>query len=190
MTRPLGEQAREQEAAARQREAAAREQAASIARAPAEQDATLATQQAELARRQAQLLADQLRDLQARETERGLVLTLGDVLFDTGKATLKPGANGTISRLAQFLRQSPERSVTIEGHTDSVGTDSYNLMLSESRAGSVRDALVQGIENSRILAVGKGESMPVASNDGAAGRQQNRRVEIIISNPTKASANL
>jgi outer membrane protein OmpA-like peptidoglycan-associated protein len=187
----LGEQAREQEAAARQREAAAREQAASIARAPAEQDATLATQQAELARRQAQLLADQLRDLQARETERGLVLTLGDVLFDTGKATLKPGANSTISRLAQFLRQSPERSVTIEGHTDSVGTDSYNLMLSESRAGSVRDALVaQGIENSRILAVGKGESTPVASNDGAAGRQQNRRVEIIISNPTKASANL
>jgi outer membrane protein OmpA-like peptidoglycan-associated protein len=122
--------------------------------------------------------------LQAKQTDRGLVLTLGDVLFDTGQATLKPGAMSTIQRLAEFLRESPERGVTIEGHTDSVGADSYNMLLSENRARSVSSALSgQGIPTDRIVAVGKGESTPVAGNDSAAGRQQNRRVEIIVSNP-------
>lgn len=175
-------QAREQEAAARQRESQARELEAQAARSRAEQDA-------DRARADAEALQQQLRDLQARETERGLVLTLGDVLFDTGQATLKPGAQGTIGRLAQFLRQSTERSVTIEGHTDSMGADDYNQTLSENRAGAVKDALVgQGIDPARILAVGKGESMPVASNGDTAGRQQNRRVEIIISNPVEVAA--
>lgn len=167
-------QAREQEAAARQQEAAAREREAQAARTQAEQ--------------QAALLQEQLRELQARQTDRGLVLTLGDVLFDTGQSTLKPGAMTTIDRLATFLRDSPERGVTIEGHTDSVGDDAFNQRLSENRADSVKAALItRGIDAARVNALGKGESSPVAGNDNAAGRQQNRRVEIIISDPRVAS---
>lgn len=170
-------QARQQEAAAREREAAAQTLQAQAARAQAEREA-------EQARQEAMRLQDELRDLQARQTERGLVLTLGDVLFDTGQATLKPGAMSSIGRLAEFLAKAPERSVTIEGHTDSVGADAFNQTLSENRANAVRSELLgRGVEASRINAVGLGESVPVASNDNAAGRQQNRRVEIIISNP-------
>lgn len=157
--------------------AQAREQEAAAARAQAEKVAADA-------RREAQMLQAQLRELQARQTDRGLVLTLGDVLFDTGKAVLKPGAMGTVDRLAAFLRESPERSATIEGHTDSVGSDSLNLSLSENRANAVKAALMErGIAAQRVIALGKGKSEPVAGNDTAAGRQQNRRVEIIISNP-------
>lgn len=182
-------QAREQEAAARQREAAARELEAQAAKAQAEQDKAKAEQAAQMARADAEALQQQLRDLQARQTDRGLVLTLGDVLFDSGQATLKPGAQSTIQRLAEFLRKSPDRSVVIEGHTDSVGSDALNQTLSENRANAVRAALVaQGIDMTRILAMGKGESTPVASNDDTAGRQQNRRVEIIISNPVEVAA--
>ncbi len=171
-------QAREREAAAREQQAAVQAQEAQAARQQAEQTA-------EQARREAALLQEQLRELEARQTDRGLVLTLGDVLFDTGKATLKPGAMGSIRRLAEFLGQTPGRSVTIEGHTDSVGEEAFNQTLSENRANAVRSELLsRGIDASRIVAVGKGESVPVATNDTAAGRQQNRRVEIIISNPT------
>jgi outer membrane protein OmpA-like peptidoglycan-associated protein len=166
---------------AREQEAAAREQQANLERVRAEQEA-------QRARSSAAMLQEQLRELQARETERGLVLTLGDVLFDTGQATLKPGAMSTLDRLAQFLTNDPQRSVIIEGHTDNVGSDSLNQTLSDQRAASVRAALVtRGIDMSRVVAVGKGEQMPVASNDNAAGRQQNRRVEIIIPNATATS---
>jgi outer membrane protein OmpA-like peptidoglycan-associated protein len=177
-------QAREQEANAARSQAEAARSQADAARSQAEVATERAQQNAEAAQRTVADLAQQLRDMQAKQTDRGLVLTLGDVLFDTGQATLKPGAASTIDRLAAFLTQAPDRSVAIEGHTDSMGSDSYNLTLSENRANAVKAALVgKGIKAERIVAVGKGEGVPVASNDNAAGRQQNRRVEIIVSNP-------
>jgi outer membrane protein OmpA-like peptidoglycan-associated protein len=127
-------------------------------------------------------LQSQLSDLKAQPTDRGLVLTLGDVLFDTAQATLKPGAAGTIDRLAKFMTDYPDRKVKIEGHTDSRGSDDYNLGLSQRRADAVKNALVmRSIDAGRIEAVGLGKAYPVASNDTAAGMQQNRRVEIVIS---------
>lgn len=124
----------------------------------------------------------ELEQLKARETERGLMLTLGDVLFDTDSATLKPGALLTVRRLAAFLRDNPQRRLSIEGHTDSSGSAAYNQRLSEDRAESVRAALIrEGVAPQRLVAAGFGESFPVASNSTAAGRQQNRRVEVVIS---------
>jgi outer membrane protein OmpA-like peptidoglycan-associated protein len=169
---------------AREQEASAARTQAEAARSQAEVATQRAQQSAESAQRTVADLAQQLRDMQAKQTDRGIVLTLGDVLFDTGQATLKPGAAGTIDRLAAFLTQAPDRSVSIEGHTDSMGSDGFNQTLSENRANSVKAALVsRGIQADRIVATGKGEGVPVASNDNAAGRQQNRRVEIIVSNP-------
>lgn len=155
-----------------------------ITKAEAERQQVLAQardREAEAARARAQSLEQELKDLKAQRTERGLVLTLGDVLFDTGKATLKPGAYATIDRLASALKEDPARKVMIEGHTDSVGTDEFNQQLSQNRALSVQGALMErGVSGSQISAVGKGEGFPVASNDNAAGRQQNRRVELIF----------
>ena len=129
-----------------------------------------------------QRLREELAGLEAEQTARGLVLTLGDVLFDTDRTELKPGASRTMDRLAQFLQDNPERELWIEGHTDSRGTDAYNLDLSEQRADAVRDALVvRGIDSDRLNAVGVGEDYPVATNDTVAGRQENRRVEVVIS---------
>lgn len=126
-------------------------------------------------------LEEELAGLRLEKTERGLVLTLGDVLFDTGQATLKGGAYGTIDRLAKALREKSDRNVIIEGHTDNVGSDTMNQALSERRAQSVQTALLQrGVATAQVTATGKGESFPVASNDDAAGRQQNRRVELIF----------
>jgi len=137
--------------------------------------------EAEAARLRAQSLEQELKDLQAQKTERGLVLTLGDVLFDTGKSSLKPGAYSTIDRVAKALNENPSRQVQIEGHTDSTGSADFNQTLSENRAQSVQAALMQrGVSGSQITAVGKGEGFPIASNDNAAGRQQNRRVELIF----------
>ena len=136
---------------------------------------------ADAAQVRADSLETQLADLKLQKTERGRVLTLGDVLFDTGQSTLKSGAYGTLDRLAMALRENGERKVLIEGHTDNVGSDESNRELSQRRAQAVQMALTQrGVARDQITAVGKGESSPVASNDDAAGRQSNRRVELIF----------
>jgi outer membrane protein OmpA-like peptidoglycan-associated protein len=143
-------------------------------------EAQLAAAQA--AQADAAKLQKQLAELEAKQTERGLVLTLGDVLFDTGRAELKPGAFRTVDRLATFMRDHPERSLEVEGYTDSVGSDALNMTLSQRRADAVRAALLsRGVEGSRITTSGLGKASPVASNDTAEGRQRNRRVEIVIS---------
>jgi outer membrane protein OmpA-like peptidoglycan-associated protein len=173
---------------ARTREAEAGNAAAQKARDKALVARMAAGQQlaaAEAASAQAAKLRQQLADLQAQQTDRGMVLTLGDVLFDTGRAELKSGAFSTVDRLATFLRENPERRVAIEGHTDSVGSESFNQTLSRNRAKSVRAALTsRGIDGGRITAQGMGEAQPVANNGTAEGRQRNRRVEIIIANPS------
>ena len=169
---------------ARTREAdAARSQAAM-----ASAEADTARMAAASAQQQASELQRQIDQMQARPTERGLVMTLGDVLFETGRAELKPGAVGKLEQLVAFLRTYPERTVTIEGHTDNVGGEDLNMDLSQRRADAVRGYLLQqGIDASRITATGLGESMPVTTNSTEAGRQQNRRVEIVISNPPVAT---
>lgn len=128
-------------------------------------------------------LRRQIAELNAKQTERGLIVTLGDVLFETGKSDLKSSASTNLAKLAAFLNQQPERALVIEGHTDSVGSDSYNQELSQRRADSVKAFLIgHNVAPNRITAVGKGESSPVASNDTSSGRQLNRRVEIVIAN--------
>lgn len=155
-----------------------------IATAQAEQQAAAAAQQAALAARaEADELRRQMEDLQAKQTDRGLVMTLGDVLFASGKSELKAGSAQRLDKLVAFLAKHPQRSVIVEGHTDSSGSDEANLALSQRRADAVRVYLLtQGIAASRVTAVGKGESLPVADNGTPAGRQQNRRVEIVIAN--------
>jgi outer membrane protein OmpA-like peptidoglycan-associated protein len=145
---------------------------------------TLAAQQkAADAQQKTADLQRQIAELNAKPTERGLVVTLGDVLFDTGRAELKSGAATNLAKLATFLNQYQDRSVLIEGHTDSVGNDDYNLGLSQRRADSVKVWLMkQGVNADRLVTSGKGEVSPVSGNDSASGRQLNRRVEVIIQN--------
>jgi len=171
------------QAAAARAEGAEQKAAADRARL----DATTAQLAAASSDQQAAELQRQIDVLQAKPTDRGLVLTLGDVLFTTGRADLKPGATGNLSKLVAFLDKYPDRTVAIQGYTDSVGSEDYNQWLSERRADSVKSYLIeQGISSIRLAASGKGRSDPVADNDSAAGRQQNRRVEVIISNPPTA----
>jgi outer membrane protein OmpA-like peptidoglycan-associated protein len=130
----------------------------------------------ETARVQAELEA-----LKATPTPRGLVMTLGDVLFDTGRAELKSGAGRKMDQLAQFLVEHPDRRVQIDGFTDSIGTDSYNEDLSQRRADAVKSALInRGVQPSRIGTEGYGKAYPVANNTDSGGRQLNRRVEVVI----------
>lgn len=153
----------------------------------ARSEADRAKQDADLARQQADDLARQIAELNAKETDRGLVVTLGDLLFETGKSELKGGAASNLSKLSAFLNKYPDRTIVIEGHTDSVGSDDYNESLSQRRANSVQQFLLaQGIAANRLSASGKGENFPVASNDSSSGRQMNRRVEVIIANPLTA----
>ena len=122
-----------------------------------------------------------LSELNARETSRGLTLTLGDALFDSEKGTLKAAAAPTLDKLASYLKEYPLGEVLIEGYTDSLGSEEYNRYLSGERAGAVKQALLgRGITAERIHARGVGEDKPIASNETAAGREQNRRVEILI----------
>lgn len=138
-------------------------------------------------REQAERLQQQVAELEARPTDRGLVLTLGsDVLFDFDSADLRGGAQRSIDRIAEFLSEYSERQVLVEGFTDSTGSREYNLGLSERRANAVRQALInEGVEAHRIRTRGFGPDHPVASNDNDAGRQLNRRVEIVISDDSE-----
>lgn len=156
--------------------------------ASAHSQADMARMDTEAARRQSDDLQRQITELNAKATERGLVVTLGDVLFATGKSELRGGTPGNLGKLAAFLNQYPDRTVTIEGHTDSVGSEDSNRGLSERRANSVKSYLVgQGVASSRLSATGMGEGSPVAGNDSVTGRQQNRRVEVIIANTVTSS---
>jgi outer membrane protein OmpA-like peptidoglycan-associated protein len=124
-----------------------------------------------------------LGELQASQTSRGIVLTLGDVLFDTGETQLKAGATRPIEQIAAFLSENPERSVQVEGFTDSQGTNEYNQQLSQARADAVARAIIQrGVDAQRVRALGYGEEFPKASNSSPGSRQLNRRVEIVVSN--------
>jgi outer membrane protein OmpA-like peptidoglycan-associated protein len=195
-----GEQTQAREAELARQLAEKRAQEADMARQQAvkrAEELDLAKQQAELREREAeqarqraqaatgriQELEKQLAEFKARQTERGLELTLSDVLFEFDKAELKSGALRGLAPLITFVKENPERKITLEGHTDSVGSDSYNLKLSQQRAEAVQDFLVKsGVASANVTARGLGENYPVATNDTAAGRLQNRRVQIIISN--------
>src|ERR1700722_5154649 len=144
--------------------------------------------QRDQATEQAARLQAEVDQLKATPTPRGLVLTLGDVLFDTGRATLNPGSARKLDQLGQFLADHPERRVQIAGFTDSVGTESYNQDLSQRRADAVKFALVsRGINSSRIGSQGYGKGFPVADNADTGGRQLNRRVEVVIGDDSGAS---
>lgn len=145
-------------------------------------EAERAKAQAGEARAQLAQAQQELADLKAQQTDRGMVVTLADVLFDTGQASLKAGADLTLDHLARYMRDNPHTRILIEGFTDSVGSDAYNDALSQRRADSVAAALVsRGVAEDAVRATGRGKSFPVASNDSAVGRQQNRRVQIVIS---------
>ena len=161
-----------------QRQAVAERQAAN----EAQMSAQAARRQTEEAEGRARELEARMRDMEAKKTERGMVITLGDMLFDTNQAQLKSGGMRNVRKLADFFKQYPKRNVMIEGFTDSTGSNSRNQQLSEQRVYSVRTALLDmGISADRMTSRGYGESYPVAGNDTAAGRQLNRRVEIVVS---------
>jgi len=159
--------------------------------AQARQAADQAAQQAEQEKTQ---LREQLRQqlnliLETRETARGLIVNLSDVLFDSGQYSLKPGAREKLAKVSGIILAHNGLSLQIEGHTDSVGSDDFNQRLSEKRADSVRTYLVgQGISGDTVTAIGLGKADPVATNTTSAGRQQNRRVELIVSGEPIGSA--
>jgi len=169
--------------AARTREAQNQRANAAVANA----DAAVANADAAIARQQAEDARAQLAALQAQQTDRGMVVTMGDVLFDSGKATLKDGALQTLDRLAQFMTKYPTEKIRIEGYTDSVGSEEMNVELSRRRADAVRDALLdRHVDSTRIEVAALGERYAVASNDNASGRQRNRRVEVVFSDANGA----
>lgn len=172
----LGEERDAARLAARTREADRAQEDARSARRSEEAAAAMSASEAREMQRQ-------IDELQAEATERGLVLTLGDVLFATGSAEIQGGSNQNLEKLVNFLNQYPERQVLIEGHTDNVGSAELNRNLSRQRAESVRRYLEnRGVDGRRLSVSGYGFDRPVASNESASGRQQNRRVEVIIEN--------
>lgn len=168
----------EQRALAQQKQAEAAKLRAGAMTAEAEKSKA----EAMAAEERAKKLEEQIANLQASKSERGLVITLGDVLFDTNKSELRSGAHYTIDKLAAFLAEYSTRKALIEGFTDSTGSTEYNLSLSKRRAEAVQNALTsRGIDSNRLMTRGYGVAFPVASNETAEGRQRNRRVEVIIS---------
>ena len=161
-------QAREAEAKVREAEQARRQAAATEQPRAAEQPKAAA-------------LATELANLKAQQTGRGLVLTVGDVLFASGKTEVSSGGQRSIDKLADFLKAYPRRNVLIEGHTDNTGDQDFNIKLSQQRADTVRNQLVErGVAPQRIRTKGYGSKFPVVDNDTTGGRQQNRRVEVVI----------
>lgn len=161
----------------------AQQQLIASQRSDAQKTAELASEQARTEQSQARVadLESELRELNAKKTDRGMVVTLGDVLFDSGQARLSPGGTRNMATLADFFKRYPQRSATIEGHTDSIGADSANQLLSERRANAVMTALVSlGVPSDRLGMRAYGSQMPVADNGTAAGRQMNRRVEVVF----------
>lgn len=182
----LGEQRNEIRLDARTREAEiakAQAEAAAASALQQQQAAQAAMADAAKAKAEAEELKRQMSDLEAKATDRGMVMTLGDVLFATGKSDLKPGAMERLNKLAAFMLKYPDRAVVIEGHTDSTGSAALNMTLSQQRADSVKAYLIsQSVPAASVTTIGKGKDVPVADNATASGRQQNRRVEIIIAN--------
>jgi len=188
----LNEQSEKARLDARTREADIAKSDAVTARAESEQQVAATTQarsdadaaklEADASRQQASDLQRELEILQAKPTDRGLVLTLGDTLFATGNSELKDGETANLDRLSDFLTEYPTRSAAIEGFTDNVGSEYSNQVLSERRADSVKRYLVgHGVQSGRLSSSGRGENAPIADNESIAGRQQNRRVEVTIS---------
>ncbi len=177
------EEAQQREAVSAKTAQQAREEA-DQAKALAASSATaadLARKEANLAAQQAQSLRRQLENLQLRQTESGVVVTLGDVLFESGQAELKEDARTSLVEVVDLLQSEPAKKIRIEGHTDAIGDAAANLKLSEQRAKSVQSALVAlGVDASRITAAGMGEDFPIASNDDEEGRKKNRRVDVIL----------
>lgn len=143
--------------------------------------AELARQEAKLAGQQNETLQRQLANMQLRQTESGVVVTLGDVLFKSGQSQLKVSAMENLNEVTELLQSEPDKKIRIEGHTDSVGAASTNLKLSEDRAKSVHDALVDsGVSAERLTTLGLGEDFPIDSNETEQGRSNNRRVDVIL----------
>ncbi len=169
--------------------ARAEAEAQALAAEHAKAEAQAQTKEAEKANAELSLLMKELSELQGQLTDRGIVLTIGDVLFATGKSDLNVSAQRSMEKIAEFLQKNQNRSLLVEGHTDSVGSDEYNQGLSEQRATSVKNALIKnGIAAERVVIIGYGKKYPLASNADAAGKQQNRRVEAIILNEGVAPA--
>ena len=182
--------AREEAAQAAQREAESQRNAeqaqveAQQAKALAASSVTaaeLARREAELAVEQANTLRRQLENLQLRQTESGVVVTLGDVLFETGETDLRSEAMDSLVEVVDLLQSEPDKLIRIEGHTDSTGNEEANLRISQQRADAVLEALVSlGVEADRVTSIGMGQDFPIASNDTEEGRAQNRRVDVIL----------
>jgi outer membrane protein OmpA-like peptidoglycan-associated protein len=184
-----------QEAEVARAAALAQQQAAQEQQKAAEAEADKARQAAAQAEKEkadlrAQLLAQLNSILQTRDSARGLIVNMSDVLFDTGKFTLKPGAREKVAKISGIVLAHPGLNLQIEGYTDSVGSDEMNQQLSERRADSVRDFLAeQGVAGSAMAAKGFGKTQPVASNDTADGRQKNRRVELVVNGAAIGTSN-
>lgn len=189
-TNEEAERARQEREEALQKEAESA-RAARLAEEEAEQARRLAesrASEAEFARREAELasqqissLTRQLENLQLRQTESGVVVTLGDVLFASGETVLLDGALSSLEEVVDLLQTEPDKQIRVEGHTDSQGAAETNLELSQKRAEAVREALIGlGVAEDRITAMGMGEDFPIASNEDEAGRAQNRRVDVIL----------